>query len=58
MSEIQENEKNQIVRVEINRCVAKGYQECLFVVNEGQGFVAQKRLGKRGKAFELANARG
>ena len=32
------------------RCVAKGYKECLFVVNEGEGFVAQKIHGARGKA--------
>ncbi|KAL9977286.1 hypothetical protein ACROYT_G014675 [Oculina patagonica] len=57
MSESQEHEKNQIVRVEI-RCVAKGYQECPFVVNEGEEFVAQRKHGARGRAFKVTNARG
>ena len=46
----------QLVRVEI-RCVAKGYQECPFVVHEGEEFLAQRKHGTRGKAFKVTNAR-
>jgi len=40
------------------QCVAKGYQECPFVVHEGEEIVAQRKHGTRGKAFKGTNARG
>lgn len=57
MSGIREEKKNEIMQVEI-RCVAKGYHECPFVVNEGEEFIARKKYGAQGKAFKAANACG
>ena len=40
------------------KCIVKGYQECRFDVKDGEVFRVLKRIGEKGRAFQIANERG
>jgi len=39
------------------KCVVKGYQECRFDVKEGEEYKVLKKIGEKGRAFQVVNER-
>jgi len=39
------------------KCVVKGYQACCFDVKEGEEYKVVKKIGEKGRAFQVANER-
>ena len=40
------------------KCVVKGHQECRFDGKDGEVFKVLKKIGEKGRAFQIANERG
>ena len=40
------------------KCAVKGYQECRFDVKQGEELKVSKKIGKKGRAFRVANEQG
>jgi hypothetical protein len=51
-------ERLEDVNLVIRETVVKGYHECLFTVNLGEEFTAEKKRAERGNAFKVVNGRG
>ena len=51
-------ERLEDVSLVIRETVVKGYHECLFTVNLGEEFTAEKKQAEWGNAFKVVNGRG
>lgn len=52
------SEEERNVNLQIFNVVVKGYHECLFSVQVGERFTAQKKRGDRGNAFKVMGDQG